>query len=156
MRFLLTPRATAGLWTATVRTGLEIKHLRRLLFAYLGSPAARAESSLQVLLKDLFRLRLIAQTPTSLELDSGRRTAVFRSDGSQSYAAVPLDAATVRSLDRIVWDHSALGSSAALVESPRVSVTLEEGIFEFEALAPVARRFPDLALPALRWAAHSG
>jgi hypothetical protein len=156
LRVLLAPRTTAALWTATAGSGLEITHLRRLLFAYLGSGAARAESRLHVLLKDFFRLRLIAESPTDLELHSGSKTLVFRSNGSPSSAAVPLDAATIRSIEQIVWDHSAVGSSAALRENPRVSVTLDGGVYEFEALPPVARRFPELVLPALQWAARSG
>jgi hypothetical protein len=154
LRVLLAPRATAALWTATVGSGLEIKHLRRLLFAYLGSPAARAESPVHVLLKDFFRLRLIAESPTNLELRSEPKTLVFRSNESPPNAGVPLDAATIRSLEQIVWDHSAVGSSAALKENPRVSVTLDGGIYEFAALSPIARRFPELVLPALRWAAR--
>lgn len=154
LRFLLAPRATAALWAAMLGTGLERKHLRKLLVAYLGSPPTRAEAPLHVLLKDLFRLRLIAQSQTNLELDQGRKRLTFRSGRNPSNGGVVLDAATVRSLEQILWDHSAVDSSAALRENPRVSVTLDEGIYDFEGLAPVARRFPELVLPALQWAAH--
>jgi asparagine synthase (glutamine-hydrolysing) len=62
-------------------------------------------------------------------------------------------ATAVGSLERIVWDHSAAGATVTSKEHPRVSVTLDGGVHAFPALTPIARRFPELALPALQWAA---
>lgn len=151
-RVLTSPRETAALWTATVRAGLGDKTLRRLLRAYLGSAEARAEAPVHVLLKDFYRLQLIHESPTSLELEDGR-TLVYRTGGSEPRNGVTLDAATVGSLERIVWDHSAAGAWVTPKASPGVSVTLEGGVHAFSALTPVARRFPELAVLALRWAA---
>jgi hypothetical protein len=58
-------------------------------------------------------------------------------------------------LEQIVWDHSAAGTSVTSKSRPRISVTLDEGIHEFRALTLVARRFPELAAPALARAARA-
>jgi hypothetical protein len=105
-----------------------------------------------LLLKDFYRLQLIRESPTNLELEDGG-TLVYRTGESGSRNGVTLDAAIVGSLERIVWDHSAVGPSVASKEHPGVSITLDGGRHTFPALTPVARRFPELALPALRWAA---
>lgn len=151
-RVLTSPRETAALWTATVRAGLGDKTLRRLLRAYLGNAEARADAPVHALLKDFYRLQLIRESPTSLELEDGR-TLIYRTGESEPRNGVTLDTATVGSLERIVWDHSAAGALVTSRASPGVSVTLEAGVHAFSALTPVARRFPELALPALRWAA---
>jgi hypothetical protein len=151
-RVLTRPRETAALWTATARAGLGDEALRKLLRAYLGSADARADAPLHLLLKDFYRLQLIRESPTSVELEDGR-TLVYRTDTSGSRNGVALDTATVGSLERIVWDHSAVGASVTSKEHPGVSVTLDSGVHAFPALTPVARRFPELALAALQWAA---
>jgi hypothetical protein len=155
LRVLDSPRATAELWTQTVRTGLGSKDLRRLLRAYLGSSAARAEAPVHVLLKDFFRLKLIAESPTGIALERDGETLVFRTtSGNGARETADLDAATVLSLERIVWDHSAVGSSVTWRSHPRISVSLDRGMHEFEALTPLARRFPELTALALNWAAR--
>lgn len=151
-RVLTSPRETTALWTATARAGLGDEALRKLLRAYLASAEARAEAPVHLLLKDFYRLQLVRESPTSMELEDGR-TLVYRTGENPSRNGVTLDAAIVESLERIVWDHTAVGSSAASKEHPGVSVTLDGGVHAFPALTPVARRFPELALPALRWAA---
>ena len=143
-------RASAALGVA-----LTTKELRQLLLAYLHSPAVREEVPAHLLLRDLFRLRLISESPTSVELDADKRL-VFRTAAAGSQNGVArLDASTVGALTAIVWDHSAAGSSVASKHRPRVSVTLDGGMYEFHALPLVARRFPELAAPALEWAAAS-
>jgi hypothetical protein len=153
LRILSRPRETTALWAATVRAGLGSEDLRRLLRAYLGCHAARAEAPIDLLFKDFFRLRLIGESPTSLEVEG--RTLVYRTEVSGSQNAVTLDSATVRSLDQIVWDHSAVGTSVSSKEDPRISVTLDGGTHEFQAFTPLARRFPELAVPALDRAART-
>ena len=153
LRLLLRPRPTTARGAATVRAVLTSKELRRLLRAYLTLPEARAEAPLDLLLKDLFRLRLLGQSGTDLELDTDRKTLVYRTNTSGSRNGVALDAATVQSLERIVWDHSAVGTSVTSKQGPRISVTLDGGRYEFQALLLVARRFPALAAPALQRAA---
>jgi hypothetical protein len=147
------PRRSAAQGTAALRAVLTWKELRRLLRAYLASAEARAEAPVDLLLKDLFRLWLVGQSRTNLELDDAQRILVYRTDTSSSRNGIELDPATVRSLKQIVWDHSAGGASVTSTSRPRVSVALEGGVHEFEALAVVARRFPTLAVPALRRAA---
>jgi hypothetical protein len=147
------PGHSAAQGAAALRAVLASKELRRLLRAYLASPEARAETPADLLLKDLFRLWLVGQTRAQLELDNEHKILVYRTYANGSRDGVALDPATVRSLEQIVWDHSAGGTSVTSSARPRVSVTLEGGVHEFEALAVVARRFPMLAAPALRRAA---
>jgi hypothetical protein len=137
LRAVLRPGSTAARATATVGAVATSKELRRLFGAYLASSEARAEAPLDLVLKDFFRLRLVGRSPAALELQ-GERRLVYRTipDGSRNGAA--LDAATVRTLEQIVWD-----------DSP-----LDRGAYDFAALAVLARRFPDLAVPALERAAR--
>ena len=152
---LAKPGATAARGLASARATLGSKELRRLLRAYLRSPEARAEAPVQLLLKDLFRLNLVGESRTTAELvDDGRRL-VYRTPPSDSRNGVALDPATVRTLEQIVWDHSAAGTSVTSKSRPRISVTLDEGIHEFRALTLVARRFPELAAPALARASRA-
>jgi hypothetical protein len=146
----LSPGRSAAQAVAAVRAVLASKELRRLLQAYLASAEARAEAPLELVLKDLFRLWLVGQSPTALELDDEGRVLVYRTDSDARRNGAELDPATVRSLERIVWDHSAAGSSVVSTARPRVSLTLDGGVHDFAALAVVARRFPALAAPALR------
>jgi hypothetical protein len=150
----LSPGRSAAQGVAAFRAVLSSKELRRLLRAYLASPEARAEAPLDLLLKDLFRLWLVGQSPTSLELDDHHKLLVYRTNGSRRDGDV-LEPETVRSLEQIVWDHTATGPTVVSTARPRVSVTLEGGRHEFEALATVARRFPGLAAPALARAASA-
>ena len=71
-------RASAALGVA-----LTTKELRQLLLAYLHSPAVREEVPAHLLLRDLFRLRLISESPTSVELDADKRL-VFRTAAAGS------------------------------------------------------------------------
>jgi hypothetical protein len=144
-RAVLEPGPMAARGTATVRAVLGSKELRRLLRAYLGSPEARAETPLDVLLKDLFRLQLVGEAPVALELDAERKTLVYRTNGSRPESAAVLDPATVGDLEQIVWDNSEAKSS----------VEWTDDLYEFEALTLVARRFPELAAPALERAASA-
>jgi hypothetical protein len=153
-RLALQPGATVPRGAATLRAVFASRELRRLMRSYLRSPAARAEASPESLAKDLFRLWLAGQARATLELDAERKTLVYRTDGDASANGVALDAATVGSLERIVWDHSADGSPVTSRERPRVTVTVDGGAHEFKALLLVARRFPELAAPALRQAAQ--
>lgn len=153
LRLLLRPGPTTARGAATVRAVLASKELRRLLRAYLTSPETRAEAPLDLLLKDFSRLRLVGESRTDLELVADGKTLVYRTNASGSRGEVTLDAATVRSLEQIVWDHSAVGTSVTSKEGPRISVTLDGGRYEFQALPLVARRFPALAAPALQRAA---
>lgn len=137
LRTVLRPGSTAARGTATVRAVATSKELRRLLRAYLGSSEARAEAPLDLVLKDFLRLRLVGESGAGLELDDERKTLVYRT-GTGDGAS--LDTATVQALERIVWADSAV----------------LDGVYDFEALAPVARRFPDLAVPALERAARGG
>ncbi|MFL5941907.1 MAG: hypothetical protein ACJ75L_01410 [Gaiellaceae bacterium] len=154
-RLVLQPGATLPRGAATLRAVLASRELRRLMRSYLRSPEARAEAPPESLVKDLFRLWLAGQAQATLELDPERKTLVYRTSGGASANGAALDAATVGSLERIVWDHSADGSPVTSRERPRVSVTVEGGAHEFTALLLVARRFPELAAPALRQAAGS-
>jgi hypothetical protein len=150
----VSPGRSASQATAALRAVLTSKELRRLLRAYLASADARAEAPLDLLVKDLFRLWLVGHSPTILELDGDAKTLVYRTTERVSQnGAVALDPATVRTLEQIVWDHSAAGSDVTSKTRPRISVTLDAGVHEFEALTPLARRFPELATPALRRAA---
>jgi hypothetical protein len=151
---LYRPGPTTARGLASARATLGSKELRRLLRAYLGSAEARAEAPIQVVLKDLFRLNLVGEARTTMELDDDRKRLVYRTtaDGSRN-GTVALDPATVQALEQIVWDHSGVGSTVTSHTRPRISVTLDDGIHEFEALTLVARRFPELAAPALRRAA---
>ena len=154
LRVLVRPRATGVLWGATVRSVFDSSDLRNLFRAYLGSSEARAEAPVHLLLKDCFRLRLVAESGTSVELEQNGRTLVYRTDPAGSRNGVVLDAATVGLLERIVWDHSAVGASVTSKDNPRISVALgNDGVHEFEVLPSVARRFPELAARALRRAA---
>lgn len=148
------PGQTAARGMASARATLGSKELRRLLRAYLRSAEARAEAPVQIVLKDLFRLDLVGESQTTMELDDAGRRLIFRTtaDGSGN-GTVALDPATVGALEQIVWDHSAAGSSVTSKARPRISITLDGGIHEFEALTLVARRFPELAAPALQRAA---
>jgi len=149
----LSPARSAAQAVAAVRAVLAEKELRRLLQAYLASSEARAEAPLELVLKDLFRLWLVGQSPSALELDAEQGILVYRTGANGSRNGGALEPATVRSLQQIVWDHSAAGSSVVSRGRPRVSVTLDGGVHEFAALTAVARRFPALAAPALRRAA---
>jgi hypothetical protein len=97
-------------------------------------------------------LTLVRQSRTHLELDAERKALIYRTSVGSSFDGVTLEPATVRGLESIVWDHSAMGPSVTCERRPRVSVTLEDGVYEFRALTVVARRFPALAAPALRHA----
>lgn len=145
------PKTLLGV--ASLRAVLTSKELRRLLAAYLASAEAREEAAVAAVLRDFFRLRLVGGLSTDVALDEHQRTLVFRTSPSGSGNGVLLDPAIVESLEQIVWDHSSAGTSVDVEERPRVSVTLEGGVYEFQALTVVARRFPELAAQALRRAA---
>jgi hypothetical protein len=127
------PRRSAAQGVAAVRAVLASKDLRRLLRAYLRDDAVRAEAPLDLLLKDCLALRRVEESPASLELDADRTTLVYRANGGAPRDDAVLDAATVRSLKQILW---------------------EDCEYEFDALTRVARRFPELAAPALLRAAN--
>jgi hypothetical protein len=126
-----------------------------LLRAYLTSAEARAEAPVQILLKDLFRLDLVGESRTAVELTDDGKRLVYRTTQSESQNGIALEPKAIRALEQIVWDHSAVGSSVTSKRRPRISVSLDEGIHEFEALTLVARRFPELAAPALARAARA-
>lgn len=155
LRMLLRPGSTAARGTATLRAVLASPELRRLLRAYVASSEARAEAPFELVIKDFTRLRLVGEWPTELELHGEGKTLVFRSDPSATGNGVALDEAAIRTLEQIVWDHSAIGSSVTSKQRPRISMTLDGCTYEFHALAAVARRFPALAAPALRRAARN-
>lgn len=127
------PRRSTSQAAAALRAVLASKELRRLLRAYLQDGEARAEAPLDLMLKDCLALRRVEESPASLELDAGRTTLVYRANGGAPSDGAVLDAATVRALEQIVW---------------------EEGEYEFDALTRVARRFPEIAAPALQRAAN--
>jgi hypothetical protein len=134
-RLLSSPERLTARRAAALRAVVTSKELRRLLRAYLRSSEARAETPLDLLLRDLFRLTLVRRSRTRLELDTERKALIYRTSVGSSQGGVTLEPATVQSLELIVWDRSA-----------------EDAVYEFEALAAVARRFPQLAAPALRQA----
>jgi hypothetical protein len=148
------PGRAASRGAAAVRTILGSRELRPLLRAYVGSAAARAEAPPDLVLEDLFKLSLVAQIRVHAELD--RTTLVFRTNDESANGSLQLDAAVVRTLERIVWDNSAGESPLTVKTRPRVSITLEGDRHEFRALALMARRFPELAAPALSRAAGRG
>jgi hypothetical protein len=152
-RVLARPGSTATRGAATLRAVFASKELRRLMRAYLRSAEARAEAPVDLVVKDLFRLWLAGQSRTTLELEADGKMLVYRTNESASRNGVALDAATVQSLEQIVWDHSAGSSSVTAKKHPQITVMLEGGVHEFWALALVARRFPELAAPALARAA---
>lgn len=152
-RILAEPGSKTARGAASVRAVLMSKELRRLLRAYLASPEAREEAPAGAILRDFFRLSLVGQLPTDVDLDADGKTVVFRTNPDGPANGVVLDAATVEALEQIVWDHSSVGTSVVAKERPRVSVLLEEGRYEFLALTVVARRFPALAASALQRAA---
>jgi hypothetical protein len=129
------PRRSTSQAAAALRAVLASKDLRRLFRAYLRDGEVRAEAPLDLLLKDCLALRRVEESPASLELEAGRTTLVYRANGGAPRDGAVLDAATVRSLEQIVW---------------------EEGEYEFDALTRVARRFPEIAAPALQRAANPG
>lgn len=154
MRVLwLSPGRSAVQAIAALRAVLTSKELRTVLRAYLASPEARAEAPPDLLLKDLFRLWLVGQSRTKLELDDAGEVLVYKTDVDASPNGVVLEPATVRSLRKIMWDHSEGDGTVTSTARPRVSVTLEGGVHDFEALAVVARHFPTLAAAALGRAA---
>jgi len=155
LRALLEPGTAAALAGATLRAISTSKDLRRLVRAYLANAEARAEAPLELVLKDLVRLWLVGQIRTNLELDADRATLVYRSDEAAVQDGTDLEPGFVRSLEGIVWDHSAGGSPVTSADRPHISVSLEGGTYEFEGLTLVARRFPELAAPALLRAAAS-
>jgi len=103
------------------------KEHRRLLRAYLASPGARAEVPLDLLLKELFRLRLAGKAQAVPELSADGASLVYRAPGDSPSGGGPLDTQAVRSLERIVWADR----------------------YELAALAAMARRFPELVAPLL-------
>lgn len=130
LRFLwVNPGQSAAQGTAALRAVLGSKELRRLLRAYLGNPESRAEAPIEALLKDLLTLKLVGESPATLELDPDRKILVYRTNGDRPQGRGVLDPETVRALEQIVWDH--------------------DGVYRFDALTLVARRFPELATPAL-------
>ena len=130
LRFLwVSPGRSAAQGTAALRAVLGSKELRRLLRAYLGNPQSRAEAPIEALLKDLLTLKLVGESPASLELNADRKILVYRANGDRPRGRAVLDPETVRALEQIVWDHG--------------------GVYRFDALTLVARRFPELAAPAL-------
>jgi hypothetical protein len=149
------PGPTAARGVASARATLGSKELRRLLRAYLASAQARAEAPIQVLLKDLFRLDLVGESPTTVELADDGKRLIYRTTASKSQNGVALDPMTIRGLEQIMWDHSAAGTSVTSKRRPQISVSLHDGIHEFQALTLLARRFPELAAPALVRAADS-
>jgi len=151
---VLRPGPTAARGAASARATLGSRERRRLLRAYLGSPEARAEAPVHALLKDLFRLELISESPTVAQLDDDGKRLVYRTDANVTKnGGALLDPAIVSALEEIVWDHSAAGPFITSKSRPRISITLDGGVHEFEALTLVARRFPELAAPALQHAA---
>jgi hypothetical protein len=154
-RVLWQPVPAATLGAATLRAALASKELRRLLRAYLSDAEARAEVPMELVLKDLFRLWLVGQTRTSLELDDDHRKLVYRTNAQSSRNGIVLASGVVRSLEQIVWDHSADSSLVTSRERPRVSVKLDGGVYEFDGIVVVGRRFPELAAPVLSWAAST-
>jgi len=153
LKVVLRPGPTTARGAATARAVLTSRPLRRLLRAYLASSEARAEAPIDLLLKDFFRLWLMSQTRTRVEFDEKRKILVYRTNAGTAQNGVALDPTIVGSLNQIVWDHSAGGSSVTSKAAPRVSITLNGGVHEFEALTTVARRFPVLVARALRQAA---
>lgn len=127
LKVVLQPGLTVARGTTTARAVLASKELRRLMRAYLGSADARREASIDLLLEDLFRLRLVGEAHSVLELDPDCKTLVYRTNGGTPERGAELDPETVRSLEHILWDDE----------------------YEFRALTLVARRFPELAAPAL-------
>ncbi len=128
----LSPGQSAAKGAAALRAVVSSKELRRLLRAYLRDPAMRAAAPADLFLKDCLALQRIGESAASLELSADRTTLVYRTNGSEAPDNAVLDVATVRSLEQIVW---------------------EDGGYEFDALTRVARRFPELAAPALAGAA---
>jgi hypothetical protein len=153
VRILSRPGPVTARATAALRGVLGSKELRQLLAAYLRSREARAEAPIDLLLEDLFKLKLLGQAATIVELDADRKRLLYRSNGNIRECGITLDVAAVQSLTQIIWDHSAVGSSITSSERPRVSVRLDGGVHEFQALTRVARRFPAAAAVALKRAA---
>jgi hypothetical protein len=150
-RIRSSPGRTATRGAAALRAVLTSRELRPLLRAYLGSPDARGEAPPDLVLEDLFKLSLVAQTPVRAELDRG--TLIYRTDRAGANGGLRLDADAVGSLDGIVWDNTASDLPVTSKTRPRVSVRLDGGRHEFRALTLIARRFPALAAPALSRAA---
>ncbi len=155
VRVASSPGAVASRGAAALRAVLMSKELRVLLGAYLRNADARSEASIDRVLEDFFALSLVGQAAVQMELDAARRILVYRTSPPDVRDGVKLDAKTVQSLEQIVWDNSALGPSVTSKNRPRVSVTFQAGVHEFQALTLVARRFPALAAPALLRAAAS-
>jgi hypothetical protein len=155
LRLVLKPGGTSAQATARLRAVLESKELRTVMATYLRCPEARAEVPIQLLLKDLLHLSLISQSPTDLELDAEDKSLIYRTGAAGMRNGLALEAATVGALERIVWDHSAEGPLVTSTRRPRIAVALDGGVYEFDALPPIARRFPEPAAAALRRAAGS-
>lgn len=110
---------------------------------------------MQILLKDLFRLDLVGESRTAVELTHDGKRLVYRTTESAAQNEIALEPKAIRALEQIVWDHSAAGSSVTSKRRPHISVSLDKGIHQFEALTLVARRFPELAARALTRAADN-
>jgi hypothetical protein len=153
------PQSAAAKGIATLRLLLEDGALRRLLWSYAGDGQARRQIGMADLLADLLRLGIIRwhrRHPKAgerafdvevhyepaegrLSFVSVRREPVGPESPPRAHSVLP-DAGN---LDRVVWDHSAIGPAVAWMgtRGERLHVGLgADGSYEFAAIETLARR----------------
>jgi len=149
---------------------LRVRSLRQLLFAYLHDRQTVRTVGFDQVLADLLRLGIVRQAQTSTltasepfrisvcfepekeKLTLKSRRAEERDSGKEPLWPALESALREGHVKTMVWDHSALGRSVSYPFSRRKCVTIavgQYGIHRFEALAALARRFPERTWVAL-------
>ena len=156
-RLVSAPGPVAMRSLAALRAVVTTRELRTLMVLYLRSRETRAAMPFDRVLEDLFKLRLVGEVHTQMDLETDERgvrlvytTAQAATDGN----GMALDRSTAHRLQLIEWDNSAIGPRITSRRRPHVTVTLDDGVHRFEALAVLARRFPTSAARALRRASR--
>jgi len=135
--------ATAGF---TVVSG----PLRRLAVDYARDAEVRRTVTSHQLFADLLRLGVLQRRPFELACrieDRGRRLKLESAEAPRGPGAVTTR--ELGSIETIVWNHSALGSSVDAAGAAGLAVG-PGGVHRFDALAALARRHPQHVADALR------
>lgn len=167
-RMLTPPSLARGL--VTLKFILRTRALRQLLIEYLGDPTLRRDIRLDQVLKELLRLGILRQAQTgtltagepfrtSMCFEAKKGNLTLKSRRMEASKSVeepvwPVVGSALRDgrVKTVVWDHSALGVSVsyALTRSRWLAISLGQyGVYRFEALPILARRFPELTWEAL-------
>jgi hypothetical protein len=140
--------------------------LRWVARGYLGDRRSRRAVNARGLLRDVLRASMLFESVRLgrfrilAKHDAADGTLLLRSvpvaDGDASERHEPL---TARPIDRVVWDHSAVGVSIVSPVPRRRPVPIplgSGGRYEFTALAAIAARHPDEATAAFGRLARNG